>query len=93
MYSNKNARALREPFRTFNSGVLYSLRIAGMAVNGPQVSATIAGGQLLSTSREQSLLTNRDRAAHPTLSLLHLKIGEKDAEDVLGTNSLRDVAE
>mmetsp|Transcript_8550 Transcript_8550/g.16772 ORF Transcript_8550/g.16772 Transcript_8550/m.16772 type:complete len:262 (-) Transcript_8550:1809-2594(-) len=42
MYSNMKERDFKTPFRTFNSGTLYSCIRAGSTVYGPHVSATIA---------------------------------------------------
>ncbi len=49
MYSNMNERLLSTPFYTFISGTLYSFIKAGMTVNGPQVSATIAMATVVQT--------------------------------------------
>lgn len=99
MYSKRKDIAFKHPFRTFNSGVRYSLRIAGIQVNGPQVSATIAIWERRwltrprKKRREEEKLTDSNRTTDPTLSLLNSQIGQKYTQDILRSNSFSDVTE
>lgn len=78
--------------------VRYSLRMAGIVVNGPQVSETMAGerGQLrkekVGRRCDKPPRTYGDSRANSTLTFLDTKVRKQDTEDVLGSNGLGNVA-